>query len=267
MVSTDVSDNPEDDLERALLEVGALIESTVAIHRERLVQQQLITTVEGGYAAVLDAARHLIAGSDTSIEIVHARPLSPEERSERWPTRVERELLYDAADHVSVRLLTTPALLDEDFVREQLGRRTPAAIRVARLPPLQALIVDTDTALVVAESAVGRRASLIRVPEVLHSLHTLFGSLWNHALPTGDRIIFGDRERAALARQILSALREGVTDEVAARELTVSVRTYRRYVAEIMSLLGANSRFQAGVRAAKLGLLAPPAESKAYTKA
>ncbi|NEE20393.1 response regulator transcription factor, partial [Streptomyces sp. SID7499] len=45
------------------------------------------------------------------------------------------------------------------------------------------------------------------------------------------------------------------TDEVAARELTVSVRTYRRYVAEIMTLLDATSRFQAGVRAAELGLL------------
>ncbi len=48
---------------------------------------------------------------------------------------------------------------------------------------------------------------------------------------------------------------------MAARELSVSVRTYRRYVAEMMSLLGADSRFQAGVRAAELGLppLTPPA--------
>ena len=37
--------------------------------------------------------------------------------------------------------------------------------------------------------------------------------------------------------------------------MQVSLRTYRRYVAEIMRELGANSRFQAGVRAVELGLL------------
>jgi hypothetical protein len=33
------------------------------------------------------------------------------------------------------------------------------------------------------------------------------------------------------------------------------VRTYRRRVAELMSALGAESRFQAGVRARELGLV------------
>jgi DNA-binding NarL/FixJ family response regulator len=36
----------------------------------------------------------------------------------------------------------------------------------------------------------------------------------------------------------------------------VSLRTYRRHVAEIMRELDANSRFQAGARAVELGLLA-----------
>ncbi|GGW13183.1 hypothetical protein GCM10018980_71520 [Streptomyces capoamus] len=57
---------------------------------------------------------------------------------------------------------------------------------------------------------------------------------------------------------VLRRLRDGFTDEVAARELGVPVRTYRRYVAEIMTLLGAESRFQAGVYAAALGMLSPP---------
>ncbi|URN11094.1 hypothetical protein LUW77_01230 [Streptomyces radiopugnans] len=81
---------------------------------------------------------------------------------------------------------------------------------------------------------------------MLQVLHTLFESIWCSSVPVGERIAFGDRDRALLIRQILCALRAGVTDEVAARELTVSVRTYRRYVAEIMTLLGASSRFQAG---------------------
>ncbi|MFJ7205905.1 TrmB family transcriptional regulator sugar-binding domain-containing protein [Streptomyces sp. NPDC098789] len=246
-----MSQRAEDVMERALLQVRELLESTVAMHRGRSLQEQVISVLENDYEVVLDTAHRLIESATESIDIVHARLLGSDES----PVRTERGLIYSAAEGVSVRLLASPALLDEEFVREQLGRERPVAVRVAKVPPLQALIVDGRAALVVAESAVGRRASVIRVPEVLHTLHTLFESVWSNAVPAGERIVFGDRDRAALARQILGALQDGATDEVAARELSVSVRTYRRYVAEIMALLGANSRFQAGVRAAELGLL------------
>ncbi|GAA2711358.1 MULTISPECIES: LuxR family transcriptional regulator [Streptomyces] len=252
-----MSSSAEDELEHALLQVQALIESTVAIHRDRSFQEQLITVVDNDYGVVLDTAEALIRGARESIDIVHARHLAAEEQT----GRSERGLIYGATERITVRLLSSPALLDEEFVREQLARERPVAIRVARVPPLQALVVDGRAALVVAESAVGRRASVIRLPEVLHTLQTLFESVWANAVPAGEPLVFGDRDRAALARQVLGALRAGVTDEVAARELAVSVRTYRRYVAEIMALLGASSRFQAGVRAAELGLL-PPAGSQ-----
>jgi DNA-binding NarL/FixJ family response regulator len=45
------------------------------------------------------------------------------------------------------------------------------------------------------------------------------------------------------------------TDETAVRALGVSLRTYRRRVAELMTALGAASRFQAGARARELGLV------------
>ncbi|OKK04824.1 LuxR family transcriptional regulator [Streptomyces sp. CB03234] len=257
-----MSTGAESDLEHALLQVRDLIESTVAIQRSHTSQQRLISQIGGDYAAILGHAQRLIESATRSIDIVHARHLSPGERSEvifsELGERPERDLIYHAAEGVSVRLLTRPSMLDDDYVREQVGRERPTAIRVAKVPPLQALVVDGREALVVAESAGGRQASLIRVPELLHTLMTLFESVWTNAVPAGERIVFGDRDRALLARQILAALRAGVTDEVAARQLTVSVRTYRRYIAEIMTLLRANSRFQAGVRAAELGLLPPP---------
>ncbi|MQS12970.1 LuxR family transcriptional regulator [Streptomyces kaniharaensis] len=247
----------EDELERALLEVRELIESTVAIHRDRNHRAQQIATVDGGYGPVLSTAANLIRGAVRSIDIVHARMPRTEEQEPGLDEFAERELIYAAAESIAVRLLATPAMIDEDFVREQLAKERPVAIRVARVPPLQALIVDGTTALVVAESATGVRASVIREPKVVYTLGSLYESVWRNAVPAGERIVFGDRDRAALAQQILSALRAGVTDEVAARELTVSVRTYRRHVAEIMTMLGAQSRFQAGVRAAELGLLRP----------
>ncbi|MFV2022916.1 response regulator transcription factor, partial [Micromonospora sp. LOL_023] len=51
-------------------------------------------------------------------------------------------------------------------------------------------------------------------------------------------------------------LAAGYKDEATARELRISVRTYRRHVATLMERLNAESRFQAGIQAAKAGLLA-----------
>ncbi|MGH2602897.1 MAG: response regulator transcription factor, partial [Dehalococcoidia bacterium] len=60
-----------------------------------------------------------------------------------------------------------------------------------------------------------------------------------------------------LTQQVLRLLDAGYKDDAAARQLGMSVRTYRRHVAEIMRSLGATSRFQAGARAAELGLRPP----------
>jgi DNA-binding NarL/FixJ family response regulator len=56
------------------------------------------------------------------------------------------------------------------------------------------------------------------------------------------------------AREILRALGAGLTDEVASRRMGVSLRTYRRRVADLMRALDSDSRFQAGLRAGELGL-------------
>ncbi|SCF87682.1 hypothetical protein GA0115255_1096714 [Streptomyces sp. Ncost-T6T-2b] len=252
----------ESELGHALLQVQALIESTIAIQRDRSTKERLITSLESDYDAILDTAQQLIRSATKCIDIVHARPPRSgelDEVSEGRGEQPERDLIYGANEHVSVRLLTTPSMLDEEFVLEQREKEHPVGIRVTRLPPLQALIVDGRIALVVADSATGRYASLIRLPEMLNTLSIHFESIWRNAAPAWERIAFESWGRVKLARRILNALRAGVTDDVAAREMSVSVRTYRRYVAEIMVLLGATSRFQAGVRAAKLGLLTPQA--------
>ncbi|MEV4409509.1 LuxR C-terminal-related transcriptional regulator [Actinoplanes sp. NPDC049598] len=58
-------------------------------------------------------------------------------------------------------------------------------------------------------------------------------------------------------RHLLALLAAGLTDESAAARLDVSVRTVRRTMASIMLRLGARSRFQAGMIAARLGVPAP----------
>ncbi|MEU7899105.1 hypothetical protein AB0B45_40405 [Nonomuraea sp. NPDC049152] len=57
----------------------------------------------------------------------------------------------------------------------------------------------------------------------------------------------------ANGRQVLHLLSSADKDEIAAREMGVSLRTYRRYVAELLVRLGATNRFQAVLLARKQG--------------
>ena len=64
-----------------------------------------------------------------------------------------------------------------------------------------------------------------------------------------------DEERA-----VASLLVTGMTDEMAARRLGLSRRTFRRRLKALMDTLGARSRFQAGFMLAETGWAEPPDE-------
>lgn len=131
----------------------------------------------------------------------------------------------------------------------------PAQVRIASVPLPTAVIADGRTALVCTEAEEGRQTSVIEDPVVVATLYGMFGSIWGGAVPAARPLDFGNRARTEMVRRVLARLRDGVTDEAAARDLAISVRTYRRYVTGILELLEANSRFQAGVRATELGIL------------
>jgi DNA-binding NarL/FixJ family response regulator len=94
-------------------------------------------------------------------------------------------------------------------------------------------------------------------PALVGAAYSLFEAAWESA--AGLTTFFAaPRPRIdAQARQILRALGSGLTDEAAARKLGMSLRTYRRRIAELLVALDAGSRFQAGLRAAELGLTQP----------
>lgn len=112
--------------------------------------------------------------------------------------------------------------------------------RVAALPPT----FDTD----------GSHQLVVRSPALLHAVRAMVNQLWRTASDFPSATEAGG-PREDVDRRVLRCLSEGATDEVAARELGLSVRTYRRHVATILRELGASSRFQAGVLAVERGLL------------
>lgn len=132
--------------------------------------------------------------------------------------------------------------------------RAGAQVRVARRITHRTIIVDRGLVLVAVEPDTLQRPYLvIREPVLVRSFYEQFAAIWRdaHSVGVGPE----DSLEETLVREILEILKTGVTDEVAARQLSVSARTVRRRVAAVMDLLGASSRFEAGVKAAQTGWL------------
>jgi DNA-binding CsgD family transcriptional regulator len=94
---------------------------------------------------------------------------------------------------------------------------------------------------------------LVRQPAIVGALTMLFERYWEQATTLPDLDTRRPRvdSRASLLRQLAA----GAKDEQIARTLGLSLRTVRRRVADLMIELGADTRFQAGVEAARRGWL------------
>ncbi|MFR9673744.1 LuxR family transcriptional regulator [Streptomyces sp. TR06-5] len=242
----------DEDLEETLLKVRRLIEATVSKHRDQSSERNLVAEVKVDDTAIAKTAAEMVRHAAGSLDVVLAAPGEPA----RAVQRAMPHLAAGGAAGPRIRVLSTQAFLDTGVFDAMLCPADDRCqVRVGRVPALSLIISDGETALTCAESVQGRRASVIRASSVIGTLMTLFDGVWRNAAVASERADFVGRARSDLTQQILAKLQAGVTDEAASRDLRVSVRTYRRYVAEIMTLLGASSRFQAGVRAAELGLL------------
>jgi DNA-binding NarL/FixJ family response regulator len=159
---------------------------------------------------------------------------------------------------VAIYKLFNPSALTDPAGAEQV--RAIAAVggyvRISSAPlPHETIIVDSRIAIIAGSGAGATRDfSVITVPDVVDNVRSLVLSAWQAATDLAEH------EAARVPRideqglTILRTLSAGQKDETAARQLGLSVRTYRRRVAELMDALGASSRFQAGVRARELGL-------------
>ncbi|WP_394618972.1 hypothetical protein JNUCC0626_07690 [Lentzea sp. JNUCC 0626] len=121
------------------------------------------------------------------------------------------------------------------------------------------LIYDRTVAVVPMDPGNSARGALIiRQPGLVMSMIALFDRVWKDARPvqasepaaatTGEHL-------QLLEKQILTVLSNSSKDEIAAREMGMSVRTFRRHVADLMTRLGAENRFQAALLAKDRGWL------------
>ncbi|GAA1217456.1 hypothetical protein GCM10009665_04140 [Kitasatospora nipponensis] len=245
-----------DEVERALLETQALLESTVARYRERPTQEGSFLTLHPDGATLRAAGAELMARARQQTTVL----LGADEEQRTDGPAPWCPPLAAGPGGARIRILGPSGRLARARSAEPLRWADPRTLTVrATVAPLalDALVVDGRSALLRTGTADGPRAVLIHCAPVVRTLDALVENLWLRAGPVAQPVDLGDRAGAARARRILRCLDAGLTDEVAARELAVSLRTYRRYVAAVMAALGAGTRFQAGVRATEAGLLAP----------
>ncbi|MET9107227.1 helix-turn-helix transcriptional regulator [Streptomyces zhihengii] len=133
-----------------------------------------------------------------------------------------------------------------------------AEIRVTSETAERMLVYDRSTALVPLDPQnTARGALLAHKSGLVTNIIALFEKIWDAAEDLAEVLRPGrpvaESELTERERRVLTFMCTGGKDEAGARELAVSVRTYRRYVAELLQALGANSRAQAALLARERG--------------
>ncbi|MEC3974275.1 helix-turn-helix transcriptional regulator [Amycolatopsis sp. H20-H5] len=161
---------------------------------------------------------------------------------------------------VGVRTLVQHSVLPKLTVRSYVHKLTTAGGEVRALPHLWFGLAMFDRRVVLASASLKDEPSagtvLIRNPVVVARVSEMFEHFWATATSDVDESggrgeLVSTQLRVAIARMLAS----GCTDEVSARRLGMSLRTYRRHVAHLMTDLGARTRFQAGLLVRDAGLI------------
>jgi DNA-binding CsgD family transcriptional regulator len=162
---------------------------------------------------------------------------------------IEFRVVYDATT------FTPPEL--SQCLSDSLGAGEQA--RVLQDVPVKLVAADANVAIIPLLPAPGEpgRAVVLHTPVMVEPLTALFESLWHRAIPVGGADP-GDtlaRHEAPNAedRVLLRLLAAGLKDGAIARHLGTSERTTNRRISELIERLDAQTRFQAGLQAARRG--------------
>lgn len=132
--------------------------------------------------------------------------------------------------------------------------------RVRPALPLKLVISDNQVAIIPFSLAAGGQSAayLIHQSPMLVALESLFEGEWERAialpgagLQAGDDRVYPDDD----TRRLLDLLAAGLTDAAIARSQGWSERTTQRRIHRLMQELGASTRFQASLTAARRGWL------------
>ncbi|QKV94772.1 helix-turn-helix transcriptional regulator [Streptomyces sp. NA02950] len=243
-----------DNLEQALGEALRLLEAAVHHHRRSVMASATAELPVAGEAVAGWVARLVLRAEHDVIWSL------PEVTGEEHARLIAQTLAQLAGKGVRTRMLCPPRVIRGAAWQCSVGAVERLDVRV--FDGVRQELVVVDGGAVIAPDASpgepgGSRASMIQNSTVADMLHQLLCGMWDTAQRPMRPLSFEGGARGRVLREVLTLMAEGYKDDAAARKLGLSVRTYRRYVADIMRDLKVESRFQAGVRAARAGLMEP----------
>lgn len=220
----------------------------------------LVELVEGS-AAVLAHLARIQLGAEQEVCIVDCPPYltgGPAENPEQRQA-MRRGVRYRAIYHAPT--LEIPDRMDQILADISAGEEARAMPDVHH----KMIIVDRRTAMIpLGRSDVETGARILIHPSpLLDILVTCFDMLWDGATPLAATPVPPDDEDKATQldapdeqdRKLLAMLAAGMKDRATARALGVTERTVTRRITQLMRHLGAQTRFQAALQAAKRGWL------------
>ncbi|WP_433528316.1 TrmB family transcriptional regulator [Micromonospora sp. CA-263727] len=148
---------------------------------------------------------------------------------------------------VRFRILCDPADLPPDYASDR-----GVQVRVQPELPFRGAVVDRSTALIMLDrESPNERGLLVRASPLLDALALLHEISWSRAVPMAGR----HESLTGPELKVMTLMAAGFKDEAMARHLDVTTRTVRRRVQAVLTALNARSRFEAGVEAARRGLV------------
>ncbi|MEV0379407.1 LuxR C-terminal-related transcriptional regulator [Nonomuraea sp. NPDC050643] len=239
----------EEGLAQARLAAVALLAETPRTEHQS--PEELVEVVQG-QAAVVQRFTQLQQTATKEL-LVLDRPPYAQDPTQQNVAEIER-----LAQGVHVRGIYDASALEIPG-KLRLAQESAAAGEEARVSPdvpMKLAIADRKWAILplgTDASAHADSAVIVHSSTLLDALVALFEVLWRSALPLPLKAPGGDSTAGLPDPELFTLLAAGLKDEAVARQLGVSLRTVHRRVSELMDLLGARTRFQAGLLAARRG--------------
>lgn len=211
---------------------------------------ELVEVIEGAanvrntFVRLQREAREQIRGFDRPPYLDNPVGGNPEENRQID----DHGLVYRVLYHQDA--LAIPGRMADVWQGIQRGERA----RVSSHVPMKMVLCDDRLALIPVTSSGGGAdaAYLVHPSSMLDAFSELFEALWDRAVPINRAGAEGDHARLSDGdAELVGLLAGGATDETIARTLGWSVRTVHRHVHRLMSEVGAETRFQAGMEAVR----------------
>ncbi|GAB6987919.1 hypothetical protein JCM10369A_44490 [Nocardioides pyridinolyticus] len=177
-------------------------------------------------------------------------------RPDQWRSPREDMMTTLVAEALGQGGRTSRAIYPQHAAREApgiLSARADAGEQIRVLPEVPTRLLVIGDSHVVMPDPLGYAdmpLAVVRQRGVVEAMTRWFDLLWQQGAAPAVAVRGAGHDQR---RFLLQQLATGQHDEQIARRLGLSLRTVRRRVADLMTELGADSRFQAGVEAARRG--------------